>query len=188
MTARKKASVQGARRVTANLDNLASLMQGHAASLGISEKVAADFAHRCDLLSDAIERNFGIKNAAYYNPAQIGEQVPGPLMMDANNPFMNGEFTQEKFTQLAEKQMSGSLAANAAAHVADPRLAALVAKEAAKLAFTVLKDRAAKKASESEEEEEEPKKEAKKSEDDDGDPEEAESKEAAAAFGLFAAK
>ena len=181
MTARKKASVSGARRVTANLDNLASLMQGHAPSLGISEKVAADFARRCDLLSDAIERNFGIKNAGYYNPAQIGETVPGPLMMDANNPFMNGEFTQERFTQLAAKQMSGSLAANAAAHVADPKLASLIAKEAAKLAFTVLMDRS-KKAKKSEDEDETAEDEDETAEDGD------EAKQAASAFGLFSAK
>lgn len=143
MTARKKASVQGARRVIAGLDNFASLFQGNHAALGIPQKVAMDFAYRCDLLSDSIERGFNVKNAGYYNPAEIGEEVPGPLEMDSNNPFMKGEFTQERFNALAAKQMSGALAAGAAGHLADPKLAALVAKQAAKLAYSVY--RASKK-------------------------------------------
>jgi len=196
----RKASMMGARRVTASLDNIASLFESHAVSLGIPAKVAADFAHRCDLLSAAIDRNFGLKTAGYYNPAQIGEGVPGPMIMDANNPFMNGHFTQAKFTQLAEKQLSGSLAGNAAAHRADPKLASLIAKTAAVIAFEQLKEwdlanrkAAAKKAAEEEDEkksEEEPKKEAKKA-DDDGDEEEVasdeeEAKKTASLFGLFA--
>jgi hypothetical protein len=192
MTVRKKATVQGARRVTAGLDHLASLFQGNHESLGIPKKVAMDFARRCDILSDAIERGFGIKNAAFFNPAEIGKEVPGPLIMDSNNPFMNGEFTQERFNALAAKQMSGELASNAAAHVADPKLASLVAKEAAKLAFTVLKDHVAKQAKKSEEEEakdEEPQKEAKKSEgDEDEKGEDKEVEKSAAVFGLFSTK
>jgi len=186
--ASKKASVSGARRVTATLDQLANLMQTHAQTLGVSEKAAADFSTRCDLMSDAIERNFGIRNAGF-NPAEIGEKVPGPIVMDSNNPFMNGEFTQERFTELAAKQMSGSLG-----NAVDPKLASLVAKEAAKLAFVVMKDRAAKSAKKSEEEEteepaeEEPKKEAKKSEDEPAEDDSEEAKKSAAAFGLFSAK
>jgi hypothetical protein len=209
MTARKKASPQGAYRVASQLDALADLFTHHRESLWVSEKVANDFLHRCDLLSDHLDRTFGLRVAGYYNPAEIGEEVPGPLIMDSNNPFMNGHFTQERFTELAEKQMSGSLAQNAANHTADPvRLAKLVAREAAKLAFSQLQDwaiqdrvrkEASKKAKKSEEEDE--KKEAKKS---DAKPfegketpeEEAmekkvleeQSKKAADAFGLFATK
>jgi rubrerythrin len=100
MTTTKKASKAGARRVTANLDALASLFQNHHASLGIPSKVAMDFAYRCDLLSDSIDRR---KQAGYFNPAEIGEEEPGPLVFDENNPFMEGEFTQE------EKRALGSM-------------------------------------------------------------------------------
>jgi len=44
------------RTITASLDNIASLFQENHESLGISEKVAMDFAQRCDLLSDALEK------------------------------------------------------------------------------------------------------------------------------------
>ena len=174
MTTGKKASVQGARRVTANLDNIASLFENHAASLGIPAKVAADFAQRCDLLSDAIERRV----AGFYNPAQIGETVPGPLEMDPNNPFMNGEFTQQKFTELASKQMSGSLGSGV-----DPKLASLVAKEAGKLAFSILSERGAKTAGKPEKGVNPfPPKDEKKDEEDD------ESEKTASFFGLFEGK
>jgi len=200
MTVRKMATVQGARRVTSGLDRFASLFQGSHESLGIPKKIAMDFALRCDMLSDAIDRRFATKNAGYVDPSIIGKEVPGPLVMDSNNPFMTGEFTQEKFSQLAAKQMSGELASNAAAHVADPKLAAYIAKQAAKLAFSILKSHAAKSAKkadddeeEDEEEVEEPKKEAKKSEDEEPDGDEAPDKgddaeKTAAIFGLFESK
>lgn len=137
----KKASKTGARRVTATLDSLASLFQNHHASLGIPSKVAMDFALRCDLLSDSIDRR---KQAGYFNPAEIGEEQPGPMMFDENNPFMEGEFTQEEKRDLSEKQMAGELAANAAKHVADPKLASAIKKAAYGAALAAL--RKAKKA------------------------------------------
>jgi len=137
----KKASTTGARRVTATLDSLASLFQSHHASLGIPSKVAMDFALRCDMLSDSIDRR---KQAGYFNPAEIGVEQPGPLMYDENNPFMEGEFTQEEKRDLSEKQMAGELAANAAKHVADPKLASAIKKAAYGAALAAL--RKAKKA------------------------------------------
>jgi hypothetical protein len=187
MTARKKASVAGARRVTANLDNLATLFQEHGASLGIPAKVAADFAYRCDLLSDAIEQHVGVRTAARFNPAEIGEEVPGPLeMLDSDEPWMDGHFTQEKFVELAEKQESGELEANAEAHVADPKLAALIQKAANLAADRAARSILAAKKAEEEKAEEE-KAEEHKAEEHEAEEEKAE-KEAgktAALYGLF---
>ncbi len=132
----KKASKAGARRITANLDALASLFQNHHASLGIPSKVAMDFAYRCDLLSDSIDRR---KQAGYFDPSEIGKEVPGPLMFDENNPFMEGEFTREEFRALDEKQLAGELAANAAKHVADPKLASAIKKAAYTVALEALR-------------------------------------------------
>ena len=198
MTARKKASVAGARRVTANLDNLATLFQTYGGSLGIPSRVAADFAYRCDLLSDAIERHVGASKQARFNPAEIGEEVPGPLdMLDSDEPWMDGHFTQEKFNALEEKQESGELAANAAAHKADPKLAALIQKAAMLAADRAARAVLAKKAEEEVEEEAEEApaadKKAKKAEpdpekttEDKSDAEEA--AKTAALFGLFSAR
>lgn len=174
----RKASQKGAFRVAKALDEIASAIQHHASALDIPPKVAADFARRCDLLSDRLDSGFGLRTAGYYNPAQIGEEVPGPIISDANNPFMNGHFTQEKFVQLAQKQMSGSLANNAAAHRADPKLASLVAKEAAKLAFTQLREWASSNQKKAADEEE-------KKEEKAGGEEEEEAEKTASLFGLF---
>lgn len=198
MTARKKASVAGARRVTANLDNLATLFQSYGASLGVPAKVAADFAYRCDLLSDAIERHVGASKQARFNPAEIGEEVPGPLeMLDSDEPWMDGHFTQEKFVALADKQESGELAANAAAHKADPKLAALIQKAAMLAADRAARAVLAKKAEEEAEEEVEveaeeapAEKKAKKADPEQtaDEPTAEEAKKTAALFGLFSAR
>jgi hypothetical protein len=63
-----KLTRRGARNVTATLDRIANLMQSEAEALGIDPKIAADFALRCDMISDAVERtamiNFPKKTAA----------------------------------------------------------------------------------------------------------------------------
>jgi len=195
MTARKKASVAGARRVTANLDNLATLFQSYGASLGVPSRVAADFAYRCDLLSDAIERHVGASKQARFNPAEIGEEVPGPLeMLDSDESWMDGHFTQGKFNALEGKQESGELAANAAAHKADPKLAALIQKAANLAAAHAARAILAKKSEEETTEEEAPPAAEKKAKKGEADPEQAaedaegEAKKTAALFGLFSAR
>lgn len=51
-----KLTRRGAANVTTDLDKLANLFQARFATLGVPEKVAEDFAYRCDLLSDHIEK------------------------------------------------------------------------------------------------------------------------------------
>lgn len=170
MATTKKASLHGARRVTTGLDRMASVIQEHFAALGLPQKVALDFAYRCDLLSDAIQGQYGEKNAAFFNPAEIAEEVPGPLINDPTQGFMNGHFKQDKFVQLGEKQESGELATHAEKHEADPRMASLIAKATKLATAQVLRDLGLRVAAEEEEvtEEtkvtEEPKKEAAKEE------------------------
>ena len=58
---------KGARNLTETLDRVATAVQKRSALLGVPDRVANDFAYRCDLLSDAIERqattNFPIEAA-----------------------------------------------------------------------------------------------------------------------------
>jgi len=185
----KKATAAGARRVTANLDNLANLFQNHAEALGVPKKVAMDFAFRCDLLSDAIEKTAG------FDAASIGKVVPGPVEMDSNNAFMKGEFTQEENEQLSQKQESGTLAQG-------DKLASLIAREATRIAHEIIakgkpfpgaaapfgsKDDDAK----DDDAKDESKKEAKKAEEDEDEKGEADAeaaKKSASMFGLYSAK
>lgn len=132
----KKASPYGARRVVAAFDTIANLVQAHYQALGIPEKIAKDYALRTDMLSDAVTSYQGKKYASFFDPSTIAEEVPGPLQNDASQPFMAGHFTQEWFNALADKQMSGELASAAAAHKADPKLAALLHKVATEAAVS----------------------------------------------------
>jgi len=125
---------QGARNLTAALDNIAQVVQNRAALLGLDKRTATDFAYRCDLLSDAIERtasaNFPLKSAANaygkgnddegmsvehgeggFDPNLIGDEVPGPLEIiePPSEPWMGGHFTQEKYHVLGELQEAGEL-------------------------------------------------------------------------------
>jgi len=123
---------QGARNLTAALDNIAQVVQHRAAMLGLDKRTATDFAYRCDLLSDAIERtaseNFPLPRQAAekgnddegmsvehgeggFDPNLIGDEVPGPLEIiePPSEPWMDGHFTQEKYHVLGELQEAGEL-------------------------------------------------------------------------------
>jgi len=168
-----KLTRRGAANVTTDLDKIATLFQSRAAALGVPEKIAHDFAYRCDLLSDHIEKyatrlaaeggegdaeaeeeapaTAGKKKAAVdetgtsiepgpdnqgFDANEIGDLKAGPLeiITPPDEPWMAGEFTQERFVSLREKQQSGELAANAAAGKADPKLASSLEASLAKLA------------------------------------------------------
>lgn len=122
---------QGARQVTETLDRIANLFQTEARTMGINPKIATDFALRCDLMSDHIEGQVGLRQASYeqgenetglsvepppvdgFDANNIGDETDGPLeMLDSDEPWMNGEFTQEKFQTLRELQQSGALGPN----------------------------------------------------------------------------
>ena len=51
------------RAIVADLDNLAELFQNAGSELGIPSRIAMDFAYRCDLLSDTIEKLAGDEEA-----------------------------------------------------------------------------------------------------------------------------
>lgn len=179
MTTKKKASLNGARRVVATLDQVATLFQGNHEALGIPEKVAMDFAWRCDALSDSIQGQY---KAGSFDAATIAEEVPGPLVNDKTQTYMAGHFTQENFDQLEGKVESGSLATNAAKHVADPKLAALVKRLASVVAEF------SKAAEEETPAKEEKKEDAEAKEDAEEAKEEEAAVKAASAFGLFSTK
>jgi len=95
----------GARAFTETLDRIATAVQHNAALLGLPSNIATDFAFRCDLVSDAVEKqaaaNFPLKQADF-NADEIGEEVPGPLVDDPPNAQIDEHFTQEKFHELTE--------------------------------------------------------------------------------------
>jgi len=96
---------KGARQVTADLDKLATLFQDQWEALGIPQKIAKDFAYRCDMLSDAIEKRAG------FDPSQIGEETSGPQEGDSDESYMNQQFSQQENRELRERQEGGDLGA-----------------------------------------------------------------------------
>lgn len=162
---------QGARNLTAALDNIAQVVQNRAALLGLDKRTATDFAYRCDLLSDAIERtasaNFPLKNAADahgkgsddegmsvehgeggFDPNLIGDEVPGPLEIiePPNEPWMDGHFTQEKYHVLGELQEAGELGPVRLANLLTKAAGILLAQESDKDAEEQEEEPVAKKA------------------------------------------
>lgn len=118
-----KLTRQGARNLTATLDRIASAVQQNPALLGIDNKIAKDFAYRCDLISDAVERtavtnypkqadeNSAIPSAGGdYEVAkpgiekEIGAEVKGPIYEEdpASSKDIKDHFTQADFHQLTE--------------------------------------------------------------------------------------
>jgi len=92
----------GARNVTLDLDKIASLFQAHHDLLGVPKKVAVDFAYRCDLLSDHVERHvIALEKAA----AQ--EQIDdSPESKDQNKPetYYYGKKAVDETGQSVEPQ------------------------------------------------------------------------------------
>lgn len=110
---------KAAKSVTNRLDKLANDIQTHHEFMGVPEKIARDFAYRCDILSDFLEKRAGVHVEALsefdpvkedgYDPEDIGEEDAGPLRDDPDEAFMTGEFTQQENRELRERQQDGDL-------------------------------------------------------------------------------
>lgn len=111
---------KGAKSVSVALDRLATLVQQEYKTLGLPEKIAMDFAYRCDLISDTVERTAGLERRALteldvnkekgFDPEAIGEEQSGPVeAIDSDEPFMKGEFTQQENRELRERIQDGDL-------------------------------------------------------------------------------
>lgn len=130
----KKVTATGAKRFTTDLDRVASTIEKHYASLGIPQKFAHDFCHKCDILSDRIEKfartaaedapakeeeapakeeakkEASTQKTANFDAGTISKPVAGPLVKDADDAaLLNGHFTQDNFSQLNGKVQSGKL-------------------------------------------------------------------------------
>lgn len=109
------------RNLSATLDKVASTLEKNHQALGVSRRVASDMAKRCDMLSDRIERVAGINRSAYmadpnypmtgdtFDSDEIGEEVPGAEEFDADEYYMEDNFTQQENRELRELQEDGLL-------------------------------------------------------------------------------
>jgi hypothetical protein len=97
----------GARTLTESLDRIATAVQHNAAVLGLPVTIAQDFAYRCDLISDAVEKTAGTNfpfREAEFDAGSIGAEVPGPLVDEPPSPQLDDHFTQDKFHELGDME------------------------------------------------------------------------------------
>ena len=94
---------QGARNLTEALDRVASTLQDSHSILGIPEKIAMDFAYRCDIISDAVEKK-AVDNSKVAEAAveELGAETTGPIFEEGSDPDLQGQFTQKEFSELTE--------------------------------------------------------------------------------------
>lgn len=109
---------QGALQVSTDLDRLASVFQQEHATLGLSEKVAQDFALRCDILSDFIEKKAGVARDADgaikdAELAKYASALSRRAQMDPKKNFTVGDVKSGEFNpaEIGEEQ-SGALLRN----------------------------------------------------------------------------
>lgn len=145
----RKVTAAGAKRFTMDLDRVASTIEKHYASMGIPQKFAMDFCHKCDILSDRIEKFARVageeapakeepeakkeasSRTANFDANNIAKAKAGPLVKDADDAaVLTGHFTQAEFAQLNGKVQSGKLSNGSAeapvAHTQVSRLAMIM--------------------------------------------------------------
>jgi len=112
-TMAKRLTKKGAQAVTADLDRLANLFENDFAILGVEKRIAHDFSLRCDMLSDHLEKvaltGDDVVKEEGFDPDDIGREKAGPLEQDSDESFMKGEFDQQEFRELREKQEGGEI-------------------------------------------------------------------------------
>jgi hypothetical protein len=109
---------QGALQVTADLDRLANLFMSEKEILGLTEKIAQDFALRCDIISDHLERKAGIERAddgslKDPNLARYASVLSKKAEMDPKSNYTMEDIKPKEFdpAEIGEEQ-SGALLRN----------------------------------------------------------------------------
>jgi hypothetical protein len=147
MSSMPQLTEKGAKQVADHLDRIANLFQKDHSSLGVEPKVAMDFALRCDILADHIEKQAGLsrtaaeggmnpkqnytegKNLAPHDfpPQEIGMEQDGALLRNEDEPYMD-VFKQDEFDQLREVQQTGMFSNAKAASSLVKKMAKILAE------------------------------------------------------------
>ena len=90
-----------ARTLTETIDGIATAVQANHTILGLPEKVAMDFAYRCDLISDTVEKT-AMGKSAESAVDELGAVTTGPIFEEDADSNLKGQFTQEEFSELTE--------------------------------------------------------------------------------------
>lgn len=96
---------EAAKAITADLDRLAQLFEADHAALGVPSNVATDFAYRCDLLSDFVEKRGGLDRADSVQKTE--KEVATGHQPD--EPYMADKTTQDELYELGQMVESDGL-------------------------------------------------------------------------------
>ena len=98
-------SKKAAKAITTDLDRLAQLFESAYKQMGVPAKVASDFAYRCDLLSDYLEK------AASDDEDAVEDVVDGDVekVTESDEPYMADKTEQDELTELGDKVESDDL-------------------------------------------------------------------------------
>ena len=105
-----------AKAITADLDRLAQLFEADHIALGVPANVATDFAYRCDLLSDFVEKRGGLERADSVQKSDVADEVS--VSHQADEPYMADKTTQDELYELGQMVESGNLGKAALENIA----------------------------------------------------------------------
>ena len=106
---------EAAKAITADLDRLAQLFESAHATLGVPSNVATDFAYRCDLLSDFVEKRGGLDRndsiqKEFDNEVETSHQP--------EEDYMSTKTYQDELYELGQMVESGNLGKAALENIA----------------------------------------------------------------------
>ena len=125
---------KGAAVFTTDLDKIASTVEAHWEAMGIPPHIAEDFSLRCDIISDLVDHKVAAEDETGlsvdhgeggFDPNAIADDVGGPHQHEADEAFMQGEFSQQEKHELRDRQEAGTLPGADARSAALARLAAM---------------------------------------------------------------
>ena len=96
---------EAAQAITADLDRLAQLFEADHKALGIPTNVAKDFAYRCDLLSDFVEKRAAEESDSIQK--EFNQEVD--TQHESDEPYMATKTHQDELYELGNMVESGGL-------------------------------------------------------------------------------
>ena len=109
-------SKEAAQAITADLDKLAQLFETDHAALGVPTNVAKDFAYRCDLLSDFVEKQAAALDRTDSIQKEFDAEVE--TSHQADEAYMSDKTTQDELYELGQMVESGNLGKAALENIA----------------------------------------------------------------------
>ena len=110
-------SKEAAQAITADLDKLAQLFETDHAALGVPTNVAKDFAYRCDLLSDFVEKQAAAQlDRTDSIQKEFDQEVA--VSHQPDEAYMSDKTTQDELYELGQMVESGNLGKAALENIA----------------------------------------------------------------------